>query len=134
MLYELLTGQMPFDAGKLSSSSFDGLRQIIREQEPPKPSTRVGTLDLNTREEIARQRQTDYAKLRSALRGDIDWIVMRRCERRSRSVNRFCHRSIPTWRERAVSSVDTPRHNVSGPGFLLRAFVVNFPGFAPVRA
>jgi eukaryotic-like serine/threonine-protein kinase len=76
LLYELLTGQMPFDAGKLSSSSFDELRQIIREQEPPKPSARVSTLDVNTRQMVARQRQTDYAKLRSTLRGDIDWIVM----------------------------------------------------------
>ena len=76
VLYELLTGQMPFDAGRLSSSSWDELRKIIRDQEPPKPSTRVGTLDLNTRDEIARQRRTDYTKLRSALRGDLDWIVM----------------------------------------------------------
>jgi eukaryotic-like serine/threonine-protein kinase len=76
LLYELLTGQMPFDAQKLALSSFDELRRIIREQEPPKPSVRVSTLEIGTREVVARLRQTDGAKLRSALRGDIDWIVM----------------------------------------------------------
>jgi eukaryotic-like serine/threonine-protein kinase len=76
LLYELLTGQMPFEARKLSSGSFDELRRIIREEEPPKPSVRVSTLDYSTREIVARQRKADYAKLRSALRGDIDWIVM----------------------------------------------------------
>jgi eukaryotic-like serine/threonine-protein kinase len=49
---------------------------MIPEQEPPKPSTRVGALDVNTREIVARQRKTDFARLRSALRGDIDWIAM----------------------------------------------------------
>jgi eukaryotic-like serine/threonine-protein kinase len=76
LLYELLTGQMPFDAQKLSSISFDELRVMIREQEPPRPSTRVTTLDVTTREVVARQRKTEYVKLRSTLRGDLDWIVM----------------------------------------------------------
>src|SRR5262249_15875349 len=42
LLYELLTGTTPFDAETLRTAAFDEVRRIIREQEPPKPSTRLG--------------------------------------------------------------------------------------------
>src|SRR5207249_9389861 len=47
LLYELLTGQTPFDQKELLKSGFDEMRRIIRETEPIKPSTRL------TRELIA---------------------------------------------------------------------------------
>jgi tetratricopeptide (TPR) repeat protein len=59
----------------------DAMRRIIREQEPPRPSTRLSTMlaaDLTT---VARQRQAEPARLGSLLRGDLDWIVMKALEK-----------------------------------------------------
>jgi serine/threonine protein kinase len=42
LLYELLTGTTPFDQETFRQAAFDEVRRIIREQEPPKPSTRLG--------------------------------------------------------------------------------------------
>ena len=44
LLYELLTGQTPFDAKELMAAGLDEMRRIIREQEPARPSTRLSTL------------------------------------------------------------------------------------------
>src|SRR6185436_7446730 len=44
LLYELLTGTTPFDQGRFNKAAYDEIRRIIREEEPPKPSTRVSTL------------------------------------------------------------------------------------------
>ena len=43
LLYELLTGETPFDRQRLRSAAFDELLRIIREEEPPRPSTRLST-------------------------------------------------------------------------------------------
>ena len=43
LLYELLTGTTPFDAETLRNAAFDEMRRIIREEEPPTPSTRLST-------------------------------------------------------------------------------------------
>ena len=45
LLYELLTGQTPFDAKELMAAGLDEMRRIIREKEPPRPSTRLSTLE-----------------------------------------------------------------------------------------
>ena len=44
LLYELLTGTTPFDRETLRKAAFDEMRRIIREEEPPRPSTRLSTL------------------------------------------------------------------------------------------
>ena len=44
LLYELLTGTTPFDQETLRTAAFDEMRRIIREEEPPTPSTRLSTL------------------------------------------------------------------------------------------
>src|SRR5213075_3259406 len=44
LLYELLTGTTPFDKERLRTAAYDEIRRIIREEEPPKPSTRMSTL------------------------------------------------------------------------------------------
>src|SRR5207302_4593450 len=44
LLYELLTGTTPFDQDTLRRAAFDEMRRMIREEEPPKPSTRLSTL------------------------------------------------------------------------------------------
>ena len=52
LLYELLTGTTPFDKQRLRSAAFDEMLRIIREEEPPKPSTRLSA----TRRDVARRR------------------------------------------------------------------------------
>ncbi len=80
LLYELLTGTTPFDQNTFRTAAFDELRRIIREVEPPRPSTRLSTLGATTTT-ISDNRQTDVRKLNRALRGELDWIVMKALEK-----------------------------------------------------
>ncbi|HUR57609.1 MAG TPA: protein kinase [Opitutaceae bacterium] len=81
LLYELLTGRPPFDARTLAQAGIDGIRQQIREVEPPRPSARLGTLSDAERDTVARLRGTVDSALSILLRGDLDWIVMRCMEK-----------------------------------------------------
>lgn len=76
MLYELLTGTTPFDRDRLDSAGYDELRRIIREEEPPVPSSRITTMG-NRLTTVAESRQTIAGRLSTSLRGDLDWIVMK---------------------------------------------------------
>lgn len=77
LLYELLTGSTPFSHDRLNSIGFDELRRIIREEEPPKPSTRISTLDRQLSTTVSANRRLEPAKLKSFMQGDLDWIVMK---------------------------------------------------------
>ena len=79
LLYELLTGTTPFDKQKLRTAAFDEMLRIIREDEPPKPSTNLST--SGTLPSIAANRQTEPARLSKAVRGELDWIVMKALEK-----------------------------------------------------
>jgi serine/threonine protein kinase/Flp pilus assembly protein TadD len=81
LLYELLTGQTPFDARALLASGLDKMRQTIRDQEPQRPSTRLSTMLNADLASVAGRRHTDAPKLISLLRGDLDWIVMKALEK-----------------------------------------------------
>jgi len=81
LLYELLTGQPPFDPKELLASGLDAMRRTIREQEPPRPSTRLSTLLAADLTAVAKHHQSDAAKLAHTLRGDLDWIVMKALEK-----------------------------------------------------
>jgi len=76
LLYELLTGTTPFDSERLKTVAFDEIRRIIREEEPPKPSTRLSTLGA-TLSAVSARRKTEPRKLSALVRGDLDWIVMK---------------------------------------------------------
>jgi eukaryotic-like serine/threonine-protein kinase len=81
MLYELLTGRTPFDAQELADSGLDQMRRTLREQEPPRPSTRLSTMlaaDLTT---VAKRHRAEAPKLIHFIRGDLDWIVMKALEK-----------------------------------------------------
>ncbi len=80
LLYELLTGETPFDTDTWRQAALDEIRRIIRETEPPKPSTRLQTLG-NKLAEVARRRQTEPMALKRSVRGDLDWIVMKALEK-----------------------------------------------------
>ncbi|MFH1748673.1 MAG: serine/threonine-protein kinase [Planctomycetota bacterium] len=90
LLYELLTGTLPFDSETLRRAAFTEIQRIIREVEPPKPSTRVSSLqsepEAQAREssstgEVARKRRSDPRTLIRNLRGDLDWIAIRCLEK-----------------------------------------------------
>jgi eukaryotic-like serine/threonine-protein kinase len=80
MLYELLTGALPFESRDLRQAGYDEIRRRIREVDPPRPSTRISTMG-DASAESARNRKTDPGKLASQLRGDLDWIVMKALEK-----------------------------------------------------
>jgi serine/threonine protein kinase/tetratricopeptide (TPR) repeat protein len=79
MLYELLSGTLPFDSKALSKPDFV-LQWLIRERDVPTPSARLASL-LETQQTVARNRRTDVRTLRRELRGDLDWIVMKAMEK-----------------------------------------------------
>ncbi|MFG0283203.1 MAG: protein kinase [Phycisphaerales bacterium JB039] len=79
LLYELLTGTAPFASEELLARGYAEMMRIIREIDPPKPSTRLASADLPQGE--ADQPQSDLRELKSALRGDLDWIVMKCLEK-----------------------------------------------------
>ncbi|MGB7324319.1 MAG: serine/threonine-protein kinase [Rubripirellula sp.] len=77
LLYEVLTGSTPFAPDRLQSVGFDELRQIIREEVPPRPSTRLSTLNNELASTVAVNRRLAPETLSSAMRRDLDWIVMK---------------------------------------------------------
>jgi WD40 repeat protein len=81
LLYELLTGRTPFDSKSLLSKGYDEMRRIIREEEPPRPSTCLGTLEGEELTRAGKRRGTDPSRLSSLLRGDLDWIVIKAMEK-----------------------------------------------------
>ena len=81
LLYELLTGRTPFNANELLQSGLDEIRRSICEQEPAAPSTRLSTMEGPVLRDIARQRKADPPQLIHAVRGDLDWIVMKALEK-----------------------------------------------------
>jgi serine/threonine-protein kinase len=92
LLYELLTGTTPFDRERFKQAGYDELRRIIREEEPPKPSTRLSTAGPAALT-ISSNRGLEPGKLTRLLRGELDWIVMKALEkdrsRRYETANAF---------------------------------------------
>ncbi|MBW3540328.1 MAG: protein kinase, partial [Planctomycetes bacterium] len=119
LLYELLTGTTPFEKQRLHEAAFDEIRRIIREEEPPRPSTRLSTLSRvgsahhgaaagasgpksgghsppygpTSLASIAAHRRTEPKKLSQLMRGELDWIVMKALDkdrtRRYETANSF---------------------------------------------
>jgi ankyrin repeat protein/serine/threonine protein kinase len=81
LLYELLIGRTPFDTQKLLAAGYDAVMRTIREEEPPKPSTRLSTLADEELSAVAAKRGAEPAKLGRVVRGDLDWIVMKALEK-----------------------------------------------------
>jgi eukaryotic-like serine/threonine-protein kinase len=79
LLYELLSGSTPFEGKRLHEAAFDEMLRIIREEEPPKPSTRLSTTDQLP--SIAANRGSEPAKLGGLLKGELDWIAMKALEK-----------------------------------------------------
>jgi serine/threonine protein kinase/tetratricopeptide (TPR) repeat protein len=80
LLYELLTGTTPFDKERLKDMSYDELRRVVREEEPPRPSTRINTLG-QVATTVSAQRKSVPRRLSQLCRGELDWIVMKCLEK-----------------------------------------------------
>jgi serine/threonine protein kinase/uncharacterized protein HemY len=80
LLYELLTGSTPLSHKRLTDAAYTEILHMIKEEEPPKPSTRLSdsgdALAL-----ISAQRQMEPAKLARLMCGELDWIVMKTLEK-----------------------------------------------------
>jgi WD40 repeat protein len=81
LLYELLTGTTPFAKETLNQATFDEMRRMIREVEPPHPSQRVSTLEARTRLTVSGKRGVDGRQFARLLAGELDWIVMKALEK-----------------------------------------------------
>src|SRR5512136_1792857 len=80
ILYELLVGALPFDPKELRRAGFDEIRRKIREEDPPKPSTKLSTMGEASATQ-ARNRRTERVALIRQIRGDLDWITMKALEK-----------------------------------------------------
>src|SRR5262249_9575037 len=80
LLYELLTGTTPFDRERFKHAGYDEIRRIVREEEPPRPSTRLSTLG-EAAASVSANRGSDPRRLRQLFRGELDWIVRKALEK-----------------------------------------------------
>jgi eukaryotic-like serine/threonine-protein kinase len=79
VLYELLTGVLPFDVKQWSTKPFHEVLRQLHEDDPPSPSSRIsGEADSTT---VAAKRNADPRRLASMLRGDLDWITLKALEK-----------------------------------------------------
>jgi serine/threonine protein kinase/WD40 repeat protein len=75
LLYELLTGSPPFSGKELRAATFEEMLRMLREVEPPKPSTKLSSsTELPA---IAAKRKLEAKRLTKLVHGDLDWIVMK---------------------------------------------------------
>jgi serine/threonine protein kinase/tetratricopeptide (TPR) repeat protein len=92
LLYELLTGSTPLTRNRVRDSAYPEILRLIKEEEPPKPSTRLSDSG-EALASISAQRQTEPSKLTRLVRGELDWIVMKALEkdrqRRYETANAF---------------------------------------------
>lgn len=79
MLYELLTGTTPLERQRLRQAGLSEVLHMVKEEEPPRPSTRLSSTQQVGK--IAQARRTEPGKLAQLLRGELDWIVMKCLEK-----------------------------------------------------
>jgi serine/threonine protein kinase/Tfp pilus assembly protein PilF len=81
ILYELLTGSTPLEDSTIKGQAALKLLELIRDREPVKPSSRLGSSTDAEVSSITNQRRTDGFRLNRILAGDLDWIVMKALEK-----------------------------------------------------
>src|SRR5262249_33512464 len=79
LVYELLTGTTPLDRRRLKEAAILEVLRVIREEEPPRPSTRLSPTEEHP--STPANRNDEPRKLSGLVRGELDWIVMRALEK-----------------------------------------------------
>jgi serine/threonine protein kinase/WD40 repeat protein len=145
LLYELITGTTPLASEDLRNAGYAGMQKMIKECEPPKPSTRLGFVgDQITH--IAQRRNSSPDRLRKMVSGDLDWIVMKALEKdRTRryetaigfaaEIQRFLAGEIvearpPTTTYRFRKLVARHKREFAAAGTMLFAAIVAFVGIS----
>lgn len=80
LLYELLTGNTPLTRESLRKGAFEETLRRIREEDPPRPSSRLSQ-NKQTLPVVSAQRRVEPRQLTRLVRGDLDWIVMKALEK-----------------------------------------------------
>jgi WD40 repeat protein/serine/threonine protein kinase len=80
LLYELLTGTTPLSRERLKRTAINEVLRLIREEDPPKPSTCLSERH-RSRAAVSAQRRLEPERLTHHLRGELDWIIMRALEK-----------------------------------------------------
>jgi tetratricopeptide (TPR) repeat protein len=80
VLYELLTGVLPFDRQVFQTQAIEEIHRTIREVDPPRPSTRL-TQQRGAASQAAASRSAEPSTLAGTLKGDLDWITMKALEK-----------------------------------------------------
>jgi serine/threonine protein kinase/formylglycine-generating enzyme required for sulfatase activity len=81
ILYELLTGTTPLDDDTIRGQARLRLLEVIREQEPLRPSSKLSHANFDTLSAVTTQRRIDGSRLARILSGDLDWVVMKALEK-----------------------------------------------------
>jgi len=119
MLYELLTGSPPIDAKQFQRGAILEMLRMVREVEPPRPSTKLSTAEALPN--IAANRSIEPARLAKLLQGELDWVVMKALEkdrtRRYETATGFA-RDIQRYLTDEVVEARPPSR-----GYLLKKFV-----------
>jgi eukaryotic-like serine/threonine-protein kinase len=80
ILYQLLAGVLPFEVKALRAAGLEEILRVIREQEPPKPSTRIRSLGPASAAS-AEKRQEEPRSFVRHLQGELDWVTMKALEK-----------------------------------------------------
>ncbi|MFI5459670.1 MAG: tetratricopeptide repeat protein [Isosphaerales bacterium] len=119
MLYELLTGAPPIDAKQFQRGAILEMLRMVREVDPPRPSTKLSTAEALPN--IAANRSIEPARLAKLLQGELDWVVMKALEkdraRRYNTANGFA-RDIQRYLADEVVEARLPSR-----GYRLKKFV-----------
>ena len=123
MLYELLTGSPPIDARQFKRGAILEMLRMVREVDPPRPSTKLSTAEALPN--IAANRSIEPARLAKLLRGELDWVVMKALEkdrtRRYETANGFA-RDIQRYLADEIVEARPP-----SAGYRLKKFVRRNP-------
>ncbi len=119
LLYELVTGTTPFDQSRLRKAALDEAVRIIRDEEPPRPSVRLSS--IATLASVAAQRRVEPTRLRTLVRGELDWIVMKSLDK-ERTRRYQTSAALADDIQRYITDQRVIAHPPT-PGYLMQKFV-----------